>query len=184
MRDIDRDQAIRDFAADVFVATRRWSVGFGHPVRDRHRDIEILGLDDVGQFLESAMNVSLTGVPTALGQVDPAAQTDLDARVRLAKWHQFGFGEVLLPALDRDRVIARRQIGFERVRGNRRVFLERLLLPPVRFVVAHRRAFCGGGLCEEPFALASLKINPRSQRLVRPGIDHPANEYGGLRGGQ
>jgi hypothetical protein len=32
--------------------------------------------------------------------------------------------------------------------------------------------------------LASLKINPRSQRLVRLSIDHPANEYAGLRGGQ
>ena len=168
MRRVDRDQVVWNIAADVFIPGGGRQAGSRHPVGQRHCDVEVFGLDDVGQLLQCAMNVSLAGVPTALCHVYPAAQSNLDLRVRLPKRHLLRCGEIFLPALNCQRVIARWQFGPERVRRNRRMFFKRIFPQPVGFVILDRCALGRSGLHEKPFTFCILNVHTGGEMF--PGL--------------
>ena len=159
---VDGDEPVGNGAADVFVAGRGRRAGKRYPIRERHRHVEILSLDDVGQILERAVDVRVTGKPAASGHVHPTLQFDFHIFVGSPDLEFFRGGEIFLSALNRQRVIAHRQLGSERVGRDGGVFFKRILAHPVRLVVTHRGAFGRGGFHEKPIALGILQIDSRS----------------------
>ncbi len=81
----------------------------------------------VRRSTSGAVNVGLAGVPASLAHVHKTSQLKANIDRVLTDEEPAGFREVLLATLDRDLVIAGRQIDDERVRREARVILARCL---------------------------------------------------------
>ena len=101
VRGVDGNKPVGDDASDVFVTGRGRQIGLSDPIGQRHRHVQILGLDHIRQILQRAVNVRFAGEPAALGHVHPAAELHIHICCRIADTQFPGRSEIFLTSLNR-----------------------------------------------------------------------------------